>query len=521
VTVEEILVKFTGDASSLTNATDKAKVKTFGLGEQLLKLDKQMNKVFASANPDMAKAEELFRKMENAAKRLAMRLDELKKQESRSGGAGFLKAGAAGGIAAQLVSSLMNKIAVPAMDIGANALSQIESAISGKTSYRESQRIVEREEDNSQYLDSLRSRRIGDQQRAAQREMNLQVDPITGKPAYAKRLDIQKNSLISFEKQMAESQGTIARLQKEMNDNDTIWSRPKEQAYAEAEKALKFQVKYHRELEKAAHDAGEAIKDVEAAGGPIAVRMRDADRAILNAGRRKQAAGLTRKQLDDLRVEQEVEDTIRDQGDAGILLEEEDKLRKKLTEQYGKERETDEWVEKAALQNTIKRAKASAGFSGVEAEIIGRHALGEENGNAERLELSDIQSAAAIKDKVMTPFERGMKEKERIDRIRDQLDPETYQRAMAEIDKGMRGPGPAASRSATGYGSAEHSARMYAYGQVMTQPATQKANIDRLANEPGNTADKQTEANNYLRSIRDSIKGKKTVEVQPANLGGG
>lgn len=525
MTIEEVLVKFTGDASSLANASDKAKAKTQGLREDVDRLAR----VFERAKANSSSYEIHLKALTSAANKYSESLEKIARQEAkRSGTGGRLSGGlasgasfgAGAGIVGTLTSAFLQVFGEPIKDLSINAFSQIESALSGRTSLRESQRIQEREDEQSSYLESLRGRRIGDRERQTQREMSQQLDPITGKGLYGARLDIQLNAQKDFEKQMRESKGNIARLEKEMNENDTVWSRVKEQQFSEAKKNRDAELKHYRDLEKAAHAAGEAIKDMEAGGGPIQQKLKEADRAILNAQRRAAGAGLNRKQLDDLKIDQEVEDTLRDKGDAATLLQEEKELRDKLTQKYKAERETDEWIEKTALKNAIKKAKASAGFSGVEADVLGRRAMGEENGNVERIELNDIQRADALKQGLMTPMERGQKQLDDLENIRYRLDPETYYRAVARIQKGMQGPGPAASRAATGFGSAEHTARILQYQRVLDEPQAMANNIERVNREKPPEGKGQSEANTYLRQIRDKITKTPAVELRPANLGG-
>lgn len=515
MTVEEILVKFTGDASSFVNASNKAKAKTKDTSDELLKL----NRIMQVAKAGTAGYEQTLAKLEKTSRKYVETLDKIKKQENKAGGGGFLQSFAIGaGVAAtQIIGQIIQKVILPPAEKFAKQMLGLEEIL----------RKNDEEILRSATLDHDRSRVFGNRGLGESRIAGQMINPETGEVQTDRQAQFWREKQERSQRELEAANRRVELARNDLRKKDTYGrllpgvGTGQQMEYEDAQREEKSALAEVERLKGQRDSEMNRAADLEA-GGDVFQRMgKQSKITIAKASEESSLLGIRRAEADAIRIENRIKRAQEDSGKGAFLLEDEGKLRSQLQAEYKALEDLDKKKEQTSINDRLRDQRAARGFSGYEAEVLKRRAQGNFVGASELMQLGDEDAAANLKDRLMTPFERGMKEKERIDRIRDQLDPETYQRAMAEIDKGMRGPGPAASRAATGYGSAEHSARMYAYGQVMTQPATQKANIDRLANEPGKTADKQTEANNYLRSIRDSIKGKKTVEVQPANLGGG
>lgn len=544
MTVEEILVKFTGDASSFVNASEKSKLKTKDFSDEMLKLDRVLTKAkVGTAGYEMSLA-----KLEKTTIKYSETLDKLKKQESRSGGGGSGlfgggfggggggRLGIGGAFAAGAGVSAITGLGGSLHDTGRGLFSQFEkemqvqlNGFSGRDNIKsiaESQRNQAEEDDRASYLASRRGRRIQDQERAVGRESS-------GRD-HNSQLELQTSLQKDLQKQLDESKKSQEFYKKTVEATDSAFHilRPTmKTTFDEASKSLKEEVAHMKQLESATHAATEKIKDMKAqqwqAVQQQKQRTQDLGKSFLSQTlllNNPNMTGIDLQMMDEReRVKKEIDANNPNESPANKA-----KLLAAALEELEIKYRNLKIAEKDAFEMDFLKGQEQKvrafGKTAAEAFLLQQKAIGKEV-DPERaagiLATENKLRGLEVTEQFQTPYEKAMKEKEKLDAIRGELSPETYQRAMAEIDKGMRGPGPAASRSATGYGSAEHSARMYAYGQVMTQPATQKANIDRLANEPGKTTDKQSEANNYLRSIRDSIKGKKTVEVQPANLGGG
>lgn len=539
-TVEDILVRFSGDASGLVNASEKAKVKTFSLGEQLLKLDKQMAKVFASATPDMAKAEELFRKMENSAKKLAMRLEEIRNQEGKAGGGTkafgmFTLAGAASAVTSRIINAIEPMVKEVALNIG----SALEQGITGSgTSLSSARRTQEREDDRGGYLESIRDRGIGDRGAAVDRAIRSpgMKNALTGERNSDRELETRKKQQTDIQKQMAESQKTIRNFEKEMEDNDSILSKEKEKRFADAKKGLEEETKYYRKLEQAAHDAGEKIKDLESEGS-MGSRMKDR-LTIENHSleTQKKGIGLSGEQLTIVKERERLawiianagKNEVKEAQDLNALLEERERILADIkadTEandalEAAQKKARDESIAMSDRLLKEKYAKAGRGFSGVEAEVLSRHAEGKEEGNAELLKNAYEKEADAINKKFLPATVKAQIEIERLNMLREKglLNSEAYDKAILEQVKVMDPGGRAGSRAATVTGSAEHFSRMDEYQRTMDQPKADSAAVDRAMKEAKDNPVVKTiqEGNKTLRLIVEGQK--KFIPFKPANV---
>lgn len=520
-TVEEIVVRFTGDATSLEQASSRARMKTRDLEQEILQLNRIMER-----NKSTTSAQELnLAKLEKTTAKYLDTLEKIRRQEARMGGAGRAASAGGGGL------FIGGSLAAGAGIAGSTALFQmmeplLTNAVKKWTGLTDALRDYDDEVKRSAVLQSDQARAMSNRSAMESREAGQILNPVTGQTDPDRQAKFWRERQERTTRQIADANNSLAVLRREMIQRDTLGRHlpgvgtGQQMEFETARRNVDEKLAEIERLKGQRDSEMNRAADLEAGGTAVDRRIREANRTVLNAGRQGSLAGLSQDRLDTAKIEQIIEDTIESTGDAAMALETIDKLRAKLTEEFKAIREAEDKAEVRGLQNQIKAAQASLGFRGAEAEVLRRRALGQEVGNAERLELADMESAEALKQRLMTPFERGQQQLADLEKIRGRLDPETYSRAVAEIDKGMTGQRPAASRAATGFGSAEHAARILQYQRVLDEPQAMANNIERVNREKPPEGKGQSEANTYLRQIRDKITKTPAVELRPANLGG-
>lgn len=520
-TIEEVVVRFTGDASSLEQASTRARMKTRDLEQEILQLNRIMER-----NKSTTSAQELnLAKLEKTTAKYLDTLEKIRRQEARMGGAGRAASAGGGGL------SIGGSFAAGAGIAGSTALFQmmeplLTNAVKKWTGLTDALRDYDDEVKRSAVLQSDQARAMSNRSAMESREAGQLLNPVTGQADPDRQAKFWRERQERTTRQIADANNSLAVLRRELIQRDTLGRHlpgvgtGQQMEFETAQRNVDEKLAEIERLKGQRDSEMNRAADLEAGGTAIERRIKEANRNILNANRQGAMAGLSRSDLDTAKIEQILADTVESTGDAAVLLGDIDKFRAKLTEEFKAIREAEDRAEVRGLQNQIRATRAATGFRGAEAEVLRRRALGQEVGNAERLELADMESAEALKQRLMTPFERGQQQLADLEKIRGRLDPETYSRAVAEIDKGMTGQRPAASRAATGYGSAEHTARILQYQRVLDQPQALANNIERVNRDKPPEGKAQDEANTYLRQIRDSLK-KPTVELRPANFGGG
>jgi len=542
VTVEEILVKFTGDATSLTSASDKAKNKTKDMRDEVEKLDR----IMARAKVGTTGYEMTLAKLEATARKYSTTLEKLNAQEKKIGasvgspklgggygGGGGGRLGIAGSFLAGAGVSAATALGANLHDSAKSLFSQAEKAIQnqlsgfsggdGIKSIEQSERIQKEEEDRADFLAGIRNRQIGDRAHAVDRE------GAGRSPTYQLQGQVKLQADLARQIEQSKKSQDAYRSAIESTNSAFHVVRPSmKMAYDEANRGLKEEVAHYKALESAAHAAGEKIKDIQSQAWQAYQQARH-QLAGIGEGLSGRILGLDPNAApEDIEMNRLREDARkRIQELPNETQANKDKLLANEMEALAGKFRLLKMAREDAFNMDFLRGEekklAQFGRKAGEAFILGQRAIGKEvpADRAKQIldasyKLEGLELARANRN----PFEKAADEMGRLNLLREQgaIDNDTYGRAMREISKTTREPA-AASRSATGFGSAEHSARIDAYSRVMGQSGAQKDNIERARKEAadGPLAKAQAEGNGYLKQIVKNTTG--AVNVQVANLG--
>lgn len=557
-TVEEIVVKFTGDASGMATATDRARHKVRELEERILKMGQLLErakpgsrafeanssaltglvKKYGEASDKLQREVAKIEKLEmRAQKAIYASLPNTAKLEQAKGGRGGSGA-FGGGFAGSLIGSVLNSLTTPMWEMSQSLFSQAEKSFiptflpgqkGPNQSIAQAEREVGYEDERSSFLSRMRARQISDQEESVGRES-------IGRDSKF-QLQAQINLQKSLQKQIDDSKNSQKFFRKEIEDSDSAFHqlRPSmKMRFNEAQKGLKEEIKHYENLEAAVHGVSKKIKDMR-------VNMREqkwqetqqAREGLADRGRSmtERALLLANPNMDSddiamMRAREDVRKRIERDNPNDTAANREKMIANELEQLEAQYRRLKE-AKKDAFEMDFVRGQEQRirafGKTAGEAFLLQQRALGKEVapdraaqilGNENQMRAMDLQR------QLENPFERGQREMQELEAIRGNLDSETYYRAVARIQKGMQGPGPAASRAATGFGSAEHTARILQYQRVLDEPQAMANNIERVNREKPPEGKGQSEANTYLRQIRDKITKTPAVELRPANLGG-
>lgn len=540
-TVEEIVVKFTGDASGMATATDRARHKVRELEERILRMGQILERAKPGSRAFEANSNALtalVKKYGEASNKLDREVAKIEKLEMRGKKAlyasipntsaapasgGGVRSGAAMGASFGIVNQVINALSPFFQEVGMSAASSLEQSLTGRgTSLTQATRMQEFEDDRGDYLAGLRRRRISDDERSAGRA--------GAGMSTTRQIEIQRTLHKRLEDQMKASTETQKSYQKTIDANESIWSASKNAAFKEAQKNLKEEIKNYRDLESAAHGVAEGLKDLQQRRWQETQQARE---GIADRGRSmtERALLLSNPNMDSddiamMRAREDVRKRIERDNPNETAANREKMIANELEQLEAQYRRLKE-AKKDAFEMDFVRGQEQKirafGKTAGEAFLLQQRALDKEvapDRAAKILGDENQLRAMELKRQLEDPFERGQRELQELEAIRGNMDSETYYSAVARIQKGMQGPGPAASRAAAGFGSAEHTARILQYQRVLDQPQALANNIERVNRDKPPEGKAQDEANTYLRQIRDSLK-KPTVELRPANFGGG
>lgn len=515
-TVEEIVVKFSGDATGLEKAGRSAQLAFDRASKDVARLNALLEKTKKNTPTYDAQAKAL----QSAVAKMAAAQDKLDRiREKSTPKTGADKGGGGVGIFGSFAAGAGIAAAQAAIEALGPALSKLGNDYLGLT------KIVKdyaREQERSDQIQKQSLRLVADRGRAVDRTVNLQRDPLSGGADIERQIETRVKEQADLAKAMAQSEQAIKRLEAAEDKADTtlatipVIGRGAAMDHERAVKNLDQEREKYRQLEQSVHDAGEQIKDLRALGSPFERFQRDRlpqEKESLRAQR--DSIGLSSEQanLEKIRTEarRAINKTVTDE------IQQQKELRKVMED-----------VEKTTKQ--IEDAKhlrrlTGIGRRGEEGEVIARAKEGRYGGLQDMLRKFDEVSAAEIADKFQTPFEKAGHEINRLNQLFQDgyISGEIYARALADVAKRTDDVGRAASRASTLSGSAEHFARMDEYRRTMEQPAADAANVKRAmqGRDAVNTTGLQKEGNQILAAIRDLIRGGKSVPaVKPANVEG-
>lgn len=534
-TVEEILVKFTGDASSLTTATDKAKAKTKSLEEEVTKLGRMLD------NPKMKIGstghQMTLDAMEKAARKYSAALEKIAKQEGKitgaGGGTGLYGGGYGGGGGGRLgIKGAFQAGAGVATITAAYQYAAIvlkpviEKGFKDAFGLTETFRKNEEEIVRSATLDRDRVRGSNNRELADGRAIGQMVDPDTGEA----QIDVQAKAW----------RGKADRTQRELENANRLV----ELARADVRKKDTFGrqlpavgVGQQMEYEDAQREEASRLADVERlkerrdaemnkaadleAGGTALQRMEKRLRIETEKNNRQSnQVGMKPGQAKRTELMQQLEDIQNQPG--AILLSEIDKMVAKIEEEVKALDKLNQKKEEFAAKELVRVHRATRGFEGFEADVLARNSDGKQIGNKERLEIGYEKEADAINKKFLPATVKAQLEIERLNMLREKglLNSEAYDKAILEQARAMDGgTGRAASRAATIAGSAESYARQDEYQRTMDQPKADSAAVDRAMKEARDNPVVKAirEQSSILRQIEKGV-GKEGVVLKPANV---
>lgn len=465
-TVEELIVKFTGDASGMDKAASKAKLDLKSVEKEVLTL----NRVLERAKASGAKDDVLDYNMKALEGKIGQYLkvrDKVRREDERAEKQARKEQGAPGGLnTGGLVKGGIAIMAIQqAVSFASPAIHKLVEDFVGLT---KANRDFTRAMEESDRIQHKTLRNIGDRQRAFGRTVSMQINPDTGEQDIEAQIGTRKKEKAQFEKDMEDAKKSLKALQKEADDLDGAMRKlpfigeGEQKAFEAAKKNAEQAQQKLNALEEAAHDAGEAIKDLEKLG-PLQER-RDRETRI-------KAFGMIENQ---------------------------------------------------------QRQIAGVGRNPAEAFILGEMATGRNvpQGHAKRLlEQQDQLEGAQLNERFMDPYKKAGKEIDRLNRLHRQgnIDAQTYAKALEEVARQTDNMGRASERAGVEVGSAESMARIDEYVRIQQQPQALANQIDRAMSQPPTGQEDPTSKRmvEILEGIRKNTNPKGQMVMAPANLGGG
>lgn len=523
-TVEEILVKFTGDASSLAKATDTSRLKTKDLEEEVLQLNRVLEHVQKTGKKPIH-VDKAFESAEKAARNYRLELERLSTKEGGKGFGGGIGGGGGGGTNGLSVRGAFGLGAgIAAIRQGAilltPAIEKLAKDMVGLTEtfrnyHRELERGIEIERDRGRLMSAAESQRG--------REASLLRNPRTG----AADVDAQKafweKEAEETKRKLDEVNNSIAVAEREVIRRDVTGRHipgigiGKQMEFEQAETNLKELRALKEHLKDQEQRQTGHAKDLGKEGTPLERLERQLKIEQESQRIRLESVGKTAEEVELIRQKEALHTAIRKGG-----VQEIEQL-KKVEELLESMQDFDRKMESKRMKERLRQEgfkMAGRGFSGVEAEVLARNAEGKHEGNAEMLANAYTLEADALNQKYLPAAQKAQIEIDRLNMLKERgvLTSHAYEMAMRDVAKIMGdGDRRASPRQATLAGSAEHYGRMDEYARTMGQPAADKANLERAMKEDNPTVKAIKEGNAELKKIVNSL-GKDKITFKPANV---
>ena len=538
-TVEELIVKFTGDASGMDKAASKAKLDLKSVEKEVLTL----NRVLERAKASGAKDDVLDYNMKALEAKVGQYLkirDKVRRED---------EAGKEKGRFGQVVLAAQSRVLNDAIAGGENLA---QRAIEDWTGMTKAAREYERAVYEAKITQSDMMHAISQQSRTVERDVARMKTPF-GEPDELARMKRHNEALVDFEKKANDARTALAFAEKEMERNEArnpegykilnrgqvrqipFVGKVEQQEFEIDQQAIddaRAKVEKFREL---ARNEREKLADLTHGGGPLGrmedrLKLRNTD--LVDQSR---TVGMTAEQVELMKERERLQLIINAGGakDAEALqrvndlLWQQEAIAKEVAEKREAQRKREEKArDRETIQNRLRDDEAALGFEGAEAEVLKRHARGFDEGNREILEMADKLSGADLNKKFMDPYKKAGKEIDRLNRLHRQgnIDAQTYAKALEEVARQTDNVGRASERAGVEVGSAESMARIDEYVRIQQQPQALANQIDRAMSQPptGSGDSEMSKQTAILEGIRrNTAKGANGVPMVPANLGGG
>lgn len=531
-TVEEILVKFTGDASSLAKATDTSRLKTKDLEEEVLQLNRVLEHVQKTGKKPIH-IDKAFENAEKAARNYRLELERLNKSGSGGGGSkggGFGLSTSMGGVAGLSVAGAFGLgAALTAIRAAGQAVTPAISALAQE--YIGLKKILHdynEEVKRSAVLEHDQARAMGMSEARADRAARHMIDPRTGEADTGRQLNFWQGRLGQTGQAITDTQHSLEIARRDAYDRDTVGRHlpgvgaGQQMEYETAQQRVK-ELESKLETLKSRRDAEtNKVADLEAGGNSIQRLEKSLKIEQHRLEVQLQTTGLL-KESDRFKIEGRAKlDLAMDNAGRPVGDEEMKEVNDLLEKQYQLLVQIEKKKEETGMKERLRQEgfkMAARGFRGVEAEVLARNAEGKHDGNAEMLANAYTLEADALNQKYLPAAQKAQIEIARLNMLKERgvLTSHAYEMAIRDVSRTLGdGDRRAAPRQATLAGSAEHYGRMDEYARTMGQPAADKANLERAMKENNPTVKAIQDGNAILRLIVEGQK--KFIPFKPANV---